>query len=353
MRRFFLILLSVISLFLKAQEIIQIDVSSVGTVANGEGKLNMEFVPLEMTSDCLLRPGSYYYLTDDCIIVTHFTEGAFLFDRKSGRFIHEIGRYGQGPGEYSGIWSASGFSEKERLLYVWEFVHWKGYDIKTGKLRQVLKMPDKKYTIQNPYLYKPGVYLGYANNTTGKTPHKLVAFDKNGVVSKIYPNHEVIELDTKKDGIPINAGLFYEYGSNTYFHAPRTDSLFRVQETELMPYACCKHPKEMSIEVLGETERFIIFKSFVKVQCSIVFYDKKKKICYMDLGSDSLADQYLYSKSTWFQLNKNKELIAVFNPEDILQYLEKHPESRKELDPRLLDLQEDDNPVVMILKVKD
>ena len=73
----------------------------------------------------------------------------------------------------------------------------------------------------------------------------------------------------------------------------------------------------------------------------------------MDLGSDSLADQYLYSKSTWFQLNKNKELIAVFNPEDILQYLEKHPESRKELDPRLLDLQEDDNPVVMILKVKD
>jgi len=352
MRRFFLILLFVISLSLKAQEIIQIDVSSVATVANGGGKLNIEFVPLEMTSDCLLRPGSYYYLTDNYIIVTHFTEGAFLFDRKSGRFIHEIGRYGQGPGEYSGIWSASGFSEKERLLYVWEFVCWKGYDIKTGKLKQVLKMPGKKYTIQNPYLYKPGVYLGYTNNTTGKTPYKMVAFDKNGVVSKIYPNYEEIELDTKKNGTPIYAGLFYEYGSNTYLHAPGTDSLFRVMETGLMPYACFKHPKEMSIEVLGETKRYIIFKSFVKMQCHIAFYDKMNKKCYMDPGLENPAEQYLYSKSTQFGVNKNRELTATLNPEDILQYLEKYPASRQKLDQRLLNLQEDDNPVVMILNIK-
>lgn len=280
MCRSFLILLSIISLSIKAQEFIEIDVLSVGTIADGEKLLSVEFVPLEMTSDCLIRPGSNYYLTESYIIVSYLTKWAFLFDRKSGHFLHEIGHYGQGPGEYTGFWLTSGFSEKEQLLYVWEFVRWKGYDIKTGKLKRVLKMPDKKYTIQNPYLYKPGVYLGYTNNTTGKTPYKMVAFDKNGAVSKIYPNYDEVELDIKKDGTPINAGLFYEYGANTYFHAPGTDSLFRVTETKLVPYASFKHPKEMSIEVLGETKRFIVFKSFMKMQCRIVFYDKIKNMLY-------------------------------------------------------------------------
>ena len=351
-RAFFILLLSVIPLSLTAQEVIQINVPSVDTAAKRQNLFSIEYVPLETTPDCLIDYWPCFYLTDDYIIVSCVAKKAFLFDRKSGRFIHEIGKRGQGPGEYYGMWSINGFSEKEQLLYVWEFVYWKGYDIKTGKLKQVLKMPGKKYTIQNPYLYKPGVYLGYTNNTTGKTPYKMVAFDKNGVVSKIYPNYEEIELDTKKNGTPIYAGLFYEYGSNTYLHAPGTDSLFRVMETGLMPYACFKHPKEMSIEVLGETKRYIIFKSFVKMQCHIAFYDKMNKKCYMDPGLENPAEQYLYSKSTQFGVNKNRELTATLNPEDILQYLEKYPASRQKLDQRLLNLQEDDNPVVMILNIK-
>ena len=352
-RVFLVLLLSVIPLFLTAQEVIQINVPSVGTAAKGQNLFSIEYVPLETTPDCLIDYWPLFYVTNDYIVVSCVSKKAFLFDRKSGRFIHEIGRKGEGPGEYYGFWSVSGFCEKEQLLYVCEFVRWKGYDIKTGKLKQVLKMPGKKYTIQNPYLYKPGVYLGYTNNTTGKTPYKMVAFDKNGIVSKIYPNYDEVELDTKKDGTPINAGLFYEYGGDTYFHAPGTDSLFRVTETELVPYACFKHPKEMSIEVLGETKKFVVFKAIVKMQSHIAFYDKMKNTCYMDPGWDSLIEQYLYSKSTRFRLNKNRELTTTLNPEDILQYIEKHPESRQELDKRLLDLQEDDNPVVMILKLKD
>lgn len=37
----------------------------------------------------------------------------------------------------------------------------------------------------------------------------------------------------------------------------------------------------------------------------------------------------------------------------VILNLKEHPESRREVDRKLLDLQEDDNPVVMILKVND
>ncbi len=45
--------------------------------------------------------------------------------------------------------------------------------------------------------------------------------------------------------------------------------------------------------------------------------------------------------------------MSLLQPAYIIDYLEKHPESRQELDKRLLDLQEDDNPVVMILRLKE
>ena len=51
-------------------------------------------------------------------------------------------------------------------------------------------------------------------------------------------------------------------------------------------------------------------------------------------------------------MNGQGELIFLLQPADMMDYIEKHPEIRQKIDKRLLDLQEDDNPVVMILKVK-
>ena len=49
----------------------------------------------------------------------------------------------------------------------------------------------------------------------------------------------------------------------------------------------------------------------------------------------------------------NGELVFKLQPTDIIEYLEEYPEKKEELDKRLLHLLEDDNPIVMILKVRD
>ena len=272
--------LTVASLYVRAQGSIQIEISFPEKAMKGKKIIkSVEYVPLETTSDCLIGESAWFYITNEYIVIAHFFEGkALLFDRKTGRFIHEIGRAGQGPGEYTGFWAANGFNEKEQLLYMHEWHQWKAYDIQTGKLKQIIKSPGEKYVIQNPYLYKQGVYLGYANNTTGKVPYKLIAFDKEGKISKIYPQYNQIELNLAKGEYPMNVGLFYEFDSNVYFQEANTDSVFQVTDEVLEPHICFKHPKEISFpEIWGETTHYVVSRFRMKEHAYIAIYDKKEK----------------------------------------------------------------------------
>ena len=342
-------------LCLYAQEVVRIEISlSENRMVENDILKHIEYVPLETTSDCLIKSGFNVHVTNEHIIVTDFFYKALLFDRRTGRFIHEIGRAGQGPGEYTGFWAADGFNEKEQLLYMHEWHQWKTYDIRTGKLKQIIKSPGGKYVIQNPYLYKPGIYLGYANNTTGKVPYKLIAFDKEGKISKIYPQYNQIELNLAKDEFPMNAGIFYEFDSNIYFQEVTTDSVFQVTDEVLVPHICFKHPKEISSPgILGETARFVISRYYVKGHTHIAIYDKTEKTTYVDFVFEKSSDQALFEKAVSYRMSQNGELIFLLQPTDIIEYLEAHPEKEEELDKRLVHLMEDDNPIVMVLKIRD
>ena len=348
--------LIVASLCVRAQESIQIEILFPEQAMKGKKMVNsVEYIPLETTSDCLIGESAWYYATTEYIVVAHFLDGkALLFDRKTGRFIHEIGRPGQGPGEYTGFWAINGFNEKEQFLYMHEWYRWKEYDIRTGMLKQIIKSPGEKYVIQNPYLYKPGVYLGYANNTTGNVPYKLIAFDKDGKILKIYPQYNQIELNLAKGEYPMNAGIFYEFDSNIYFQEANTDSVFQVTDEVLLPHVCFKHSKKISFpNILGETEHFIVSRYHVKENRHIAIYNKKEKVTYVDFVFEKSSDQYLYRKSGFCYMTLKGELVFKLQPTDIIEYLKEYPEKKEELDKRLLHLLEDDNPIVMILKVRD
>ena len=341
------------TLCLRAQGRMQIKVSFPEEKIKAKDLLvRIEYIPLETTSDCLIGKSMNVYASGEYIIVTQFFGKAFAFDRKTGHFIHEIGHLGQGPGEYAGFWSFHGFCDKEQLLYTHEWTHWKGYDIRTGKMKQVIKSPHKG-GIQNPYLYKSGIYLGYLNNA-GNTPEKLILFDKEGVVKKVFPQYQRFERENKNE-YKANPGIFYEYGSNIYFQEIETDSVFQVTEDALIPHINYQHLERIKPIVCGETDRFVVSKYYLwkEKEGHVVVYDKKAKTSYVDFAFKKSSDQKLYEKSNFYDMNRQGELIFFLQPVDIIDYIKKHPENKKELDPQLLELQEDDNPMVMILKLKD
>ncbi len=60
---------------------------------------DIEFVPLEITDDCLLSNHLKTIVVTSKDIIVYDYEGCYRFDR-SGKFLNKIGSRGQGPGEY-------------------------------------------------------------------------------------------------------------------------------------------------------------------------------------------------------------------------------------------------------------
>ena len=58
-----------------------------------------EYIPLETNDSCLIRNGATFYATDD-YIVSIARRQIYLFDRRTGRFVREIGKAGEGPNDY-------------------------------------------------------------------------------------------------------------------------------------------------------------------------------------------------------------------------------------------------------------
>ena len=52
-----------------------------------------EYIPLETNDSCLIRNGATFYATDD-YIVSIARRQIYLFDRRTGRFVREIGKAG-------------------------------------------------------------------------------------------------------------------------------------------------------------------------------------------------------------------------------------------------------------------
>ena len=63
--------------------------------------MGIEYIPLETTDSCLISNLTYLIMDDDFIFVQNGkTDQVFKFTRQ-GKFVCQIGRVGNGPGEYA------------------------------------------------------------------------------------------------------------------------------------------------------------------------------------------------------------------------------------------------------------
>lgn len=76
---------------------------------------SVEFVKLETSSECLISGGSFV-LGEKYIVFLNYRPGkVMLFDR-SGKFLRDIGRVGQGPGEYKQAGNIDLNSAEDKIL---------------------------------------------------------------------------------------------------------------------------------------------------------------------------------------------------------------------------------------------
>ena len=57
-------------------------------------------------------------ISDNYIATGNVAENVKLYDRKSGKYIGNVGKRGQGPGEYTNIWDIT-INEEDNRIYLW------------------------------------------------------------------------------------------------------------------------------------------------------------------------------------------------------------------------------------------
>lgn len=370
-------------------------------VANAvEGEIRMsqlfendiEYVRLETTKDCLLVQASIY-VTKQYIIAVNMssvTGGAYLFDRKTGKFIKEISSRGPGPDEYSFMsLSSNAFNEKYNILFFDDLKQWKGFDIETNKLVIKVKNPafkrkyaiEKKYrNINNIHILEENVFAGYTNNVTGKCPYKLVLFDREGEIIKEFPNYIFYEKMGMDE--PFNEGIFYRYNNSLYFKEEYNDTIFKVTKKELYPHIIldlgskAKQPPNgelkinsisiakgsggWSVSSVKETNKCVFFSGHIDREANdnrdsffFGYYDKIKNKTYLT-NKKIINDIDGFPDIIPQKLNFDGEFSYALNPEVLINYSENNNINKIQYKiDDFFNIREDDNPIVVIAKLKD
>ena len=189
---------------------------------------SITYIPLETVSESLLKEIRRVIVTDSYFIVND----ALVFD-SAGNFLRQIGRKGQGPGEYSMFIGDVFLSFDKNKLYLL---------VETSKVLE--------YTIEGKFLnsykldsipcmilpIKDDLFVYYCRNAT-RNPigQSLVISDLNNNIQKTYKNYH---KRIRKSGIDIflTFAPFYIYQENIRFKEFGCDTLFTVTEEDLIPY---------------------------------------------------------------------------------------------------------------------
>ena len=380
---------------LHAQDITEIDLTQAKFVEVPANRIfdEIKFVPLETHKDGLLSMRSTFYLTDKYIIAVKFLTGAYLFDRKTGAFIREISSFGQGPDEYKAyIYPDYGFDEKNNILFATDWISseisYKGINIETNKVESAIKISVSKENTEefvptSPWRINDDMYISFCNNRTGKDKVRLVVFNKDGEIIKKHPNY-LEYINGGGISMPNNSGIFYDYKGLTYFKEwGYNDTIFCVDEKKMSPHIIFKlgekqasyyHQKDLEsskgkylIRFVHESNSFVLFNfsyfteimsasgmSNPKASTHTGYYDKKSKQVFISSTPDFKKSGYsvngLPISFYPIYISKNNEMVSIIDPEELTKNKDKIDSKYRHL---LQDIQEDDNPILIIAKIKD
>lgn len=363
---------------LTSDECITIDVAT----SYPEKKLNLqdfmdvEYIPLE-TTDNILCAGSVWAVSENLILASNFNQDGniFLFDRKSGKSLRIINHKGQGGEEYT---SALGFvlDETSNELYVSDTYGRKilVYDL-DGNFKRKLSWNgdfmfgeifsfDQKHLICHDILNE--------NNTVIRSAQSFMLLSKeNGNIVKTIP----IPFKDKKTIIMTHAdektGMYYAYAPSTshplvpYFNnyvlaEYSADTIYQYTPNEAMEPIIARTPsvQTMNPEVFlfptMFTDRYYFLEAVEKTmefRSTDILYDKQeqKLYKYKIYNSDYTNEQEAFLKSrplngkipTW-QYLEAWELVKDY----------KDGKLKGRLKEVASNLNEDDNPVIMLIKHK-
>lgn len=349
----------------------------------------IEYIPLETARNCVIGEALRVYTTKDYIIAVAFRQN-YLFDRHTGKFIREIGRYGEGPDEYMHTPQFS-FDEESQSIYaagsrddMIEY-HLNGTIIRHISHPQAIA-DNKTIPMDREW------FVSDVSNFEGKEPDRLVIYNQNGVVKKKIPNKHRFEGSGKTVYTGLK-GVFYKRKNEVYYYANCLDTIYKLSLDSLQPHyrlhlgkynlpysqigEILDNLKRLSqyfeIRSLEESNRYLFFSyghkdipnrvGILNIYHFVGYFDKTTNRTFTSAidkthrcGFINDMDHFVSIYPSWsWSVSDSEELIMYMEAGDIAEWFEENPDKATNLPEHLKKLSKltaEDNPVVVIAKLK-
>jgi hypothetical protein len=326
--------------------------------------------PIRLIYNCYFIGNSIYLNTTDV--------GILKFNSK-GELVKKIGAIGRGPGEYTHYLTFS-VDDKLETVYVKDsgnriqVYSGNGTFLKTisvqgyGGTVEWVSILDSKLVLFNFLMFGNAKYNWIILDTLGnliktkERPNPVFESNYLGRVGTYYVNNNLCYWNVYNDTVYTISPDLNEKAS--FLISPRKHRFPRAHFNPIDKLA-----QYMNIQSIIETERYIMMKYSIADKQSFALIEKKSRksfICNLDenykggiINNLDGGPEFLPTYS--FQKNKNEYLVGLLDAYKLKAYVAsdafknstpKYPEKKKELENLANKLNETDNPVLVMVRLK-
>lgn len=332
---------------------------------------DFKYIVLETTKESLIEDNSTIY-TDDQYLVAISRKQILLFDRKSGKFIREIGSPGRGPNEYSTAYTSMPYNDRLKVVYTKKNQERSEFGL-DGKLIITKKGPDQVWDFIN---LDENTYASFIDNHEGNEKKKIIIFNEKDSIIKIFPHYRSYPFKGSFFMFSPNS-WFYKLNNQTNFCEKFNDTLFAVTSNSLTPRFVFDEgeytfPYELRGDYINaldkyflkenimESTRFLFYAFSFKKNIYTAVYDKKQKKTNVNDYIGEWGNGYINNVNNFVPLeissiNDKGELTCTIDAYKIKLWFETYSGKTEQLPEylqKLKNINETENPVVMISKLK-
>lgn len=361
---------------------------------------NIEYIPLETTAESLFP--SYFDLIKENIyynkgvFIFPFTKKVLKFDSK-GTFLGGIGRFGEGPGEYTGVWSMD-VDDNNRVYIMDGPFSVNLFTLNGNYLRKIALKRDslhnhfqKKFQAVNDNLY---VFdLAY-----WKIHEYMIAFSDS--TSMLLSLIKDTQPEIKENGVGgLSDAIMYHSDGKVHYYKPIADTIYSVDASMFVKpefvfdYGRYKYPLDQNKRVPGDVTPEYIGMTYLHESRQFLFMEFAfgalapepfEELRSFEGVTNTITNRYvkvLYNKSTgkvhllkqprkgdlgflndlenggpafWptFVSRDETEMMMIYDADKFIENYSKVKNPSKKLKKVLQSLKFDSNPVVIVVKLK-
>ncbi len=342
---------------------------------------SIEYIPLQTLDNALLDGHEYLALSPEYFIT--FGKECIVFNRE-GEFVRKISNEGRGPGEYTSGARSSYLYPVNQLLYFPSTAYEKinVYTLENELIDEIIR-PQPSVKVRNISVDLFAVYRGFLY---GDAEWNTMVYDRNGdsisCIINIY-RHEGTRMIVFNE-----EHIFYYFNNQLHLKETYSDTIYKFNsEGQHIPKylldlgifsvpASIKNNNQsmwsffsgdyFGVNGIYESDKYLIFKYIHNSKRNnLMIYNKKTgKIenfpenersggIKNDLdGGPSFIPEH-NDNNVFLQKINAFELKAYIASDEFINSTPKYPEKKKKLEELAASLNENDNPVLMLVELKE